>query len=77
MKIIEYFTSENKKHWLDEMKICDWGAGQYLHHLLSENSLKRSARRAFINQTITEQVPADTWLMRAIEQEAPTSKSLI
>ena len=41
MKIIEYFTSENKKHWLDEMKKCDWGAGQYLHQLLSENSLKR------------------------------------
>lgn len=28
MKIIEYFTSENKEHWLDEMKKCDWGAGQ-------------------------------------------------
>ena len=28
MKIIEHFTSENKEHWLDEMKKCDWGAGQ-------------------------------------------------
>ncbi len=26
MKIIEYFTSENKKHWLDEMKKCDYRA---------------------------------------------------
>ena len=41
MKIIEYFTSEKKEHWLDEIKKCDWEAGQYLHQLLSENSLKR------------------------------------
>ena len=41
MKVIEYFTTDNKEHWLNEMEKCDWGAGQYLHQLLSENSLKR------------------------------------
>ena len=41
MKIIEYFTTENKEHWLSEMKKCDWGAGQYLYQLLNENNLKR------------------------------------
>ena len=41
MKVIEYFTTENKEHWLKEIKKCDWEAGQYLHQLLSENSLKQ------------------------------------
>lgn len=40
MEIIEYFTSENKAHWLEEIKKSDWGAGQYLYQLLSENRLK-------------------------------------
>lgn len=40
MRIIEYFTTENKEHWLEEIKKCDWEAGQYLYQLLSENSLK-------------------------------------
>ena len=41
MRVIEYFTTENKEHWLNEMKKCDWGAGQYLYQLLSENKLKQ------------------------------------
>ena len=41
MKIIEYFTTANKEHWLEEIGKCEWGAGQYLHQLLSENSLKK------------------------------------
>lgn len=40
MKIIEYFTSDRKEHWLDEIGKCSWGAGQYLHQLLKENRLK-------------------------------------
>lgn len=35
MKIIEYFTAENKAHWLSEIKKSDWGAGQFLYELLS------------------------------------------
>ncbi len=40
MKIIEFFETEDKAHWLAEMKRCDWGAGQYLCQLLTENKLK-------------------------------------
>ncbi|MGN0623560.1 MAG: GNAT family N-acetyltransferase [Oscillospiraceae bacterium] len=40
MKIIEYFTTENKEYWLNEIGKSDWGAGQYLYQLLRENSLK-------------------------------------
>ena len=28
MDIKEFFSSDNKKHWIDKMKDCDWGAGQ-------------------------------------------------
>lgn len=42
MKIIEYFTTENKEHWLNEIKKCDWGAGQYLYRLLCESNLKKT-----------------------------------
>lgn len=41
MRVIEFFTAENKEHWLREIKKSDWGAGQYLYQLLSENSLKQ------------------------------------
>lgn len=40
MEIIEYYTSENREHWLKEIGKSDWGAGQYLYQLLSGNSLK-------------------------------------
>lgn len=40
MKIIEYFTAENKEYWLNEIGKSDWGAGRYLYQLLRENSLK-------------------------------------
>lgn len=42
MRVIEYFTTENKEHWLEELEKCDWGAGQYLHHLLKVNELKKT-----------------------------------
>ena len=41
MKIIEYFTAENKEYWLNEIGKSDWGSGQYLYQLLRENTLKR------------------------------------
>ena len=41
MKIIEYFTCDNKAHWLEEIGRCDWGAGKFLHELLESNSLKK------------------------------------
>lgn len=42
MRVIEYFTSEDKERWLNELKKCDWEAGQFLHQLLSENKLKQT-----------------------------------
>lgn len=41
LEIIEYFTTEKKEHWLNEIKRCDWSAGQYLYYLLSEKKLKQ------------------------------------
>lgn len=42
MKIIEFFTAENKEHWLQEIAKCDWGAGEYLHDLMRENKLQET-----------------------------------
>ncbi len=38
MTVINYFESEDKKHWLDEIGRCEWGAGKYLHELLSSGN---------------------------------------
>lgn len=40
MKIIEYFTSDNQAHWLDEIQKSDWGAGRFLYTLLRDGKLK-------------------------------------
>ena len=41
MKIIEYFSTDNKEYWLSQIKESDWGAGHYLHKLLQEQKLKQ------------------------------------
>lgn len=43
MKIIEYFESSCKEHWLSEIGKSDWRAGQYLHKLLAEGKLSSYA----------------------------------
>ena len=40
MEIKEFYSNEDKKHWLEQIKKSDWGAGQYLHELLSREQLK-------------------------------------
>ena len=40
MKIIAYFTAENKLHWLAQIQKSDWSAGKFLHDLLKEEKLK-------------------------------------
>lgn len=35
MKIISFFESDRKEHWLREIKRSDWGAGAFLYELLS------------------------------------------
>lgn len=39
MEFLEYFSSENKKHWLSKIEGCDWDAGKYLAYLLKTNGL--------------------------------------
>lgn len=39
MNIREFFTSDNKEHWISEIKKCDWGAGQWLAELLEQHKL--------------------------------------
>ncbi len=40
MEVLEYYSSDNRKHWLEEIKKSDWGAGTYLYELLRDNKLK-------------------------------------
>lgn len=40
MKIIEYFSTDNKEYWLSKIKESDWGAGQFLYDLLENHKLK-------------------------------------
>ncbi len=42
MKIIEYYNSDNKEHWLSEIKKSEWSAGQFLHKLLKEETFKET-----------------------------------
>lgn len=41
MQIIDFFRSECQKHWLDCIKTCDWGGGQFLYELLTENTFRQ------------------------------------
>ena len=38
MKVINYYDSDRKEHWLNEIRRSDWGAGSFLHELLSNGS---------------------------------------
>ena len=40
MKIIDYFTATDQPHWQAQIQKSDWSAGEYLYHLLKNNSLK-------------------------------------
>lgn len=54
MKVIEYFTSDNKQHWLDQIKKSDWGAGQFLYTLLNEDRLKAAVGETALVLMLTE-----------------------
>ena len=41
MKIIEYFSADDKEYWLSKIKESDWGVGQYLYELLKNHKLKQ------------------------------------
>ena len=55
MKIIEYFTSEHQSHWLEEMRRCDWEAGQYLARLLQRGQLKSLVGRTALVPMLIEE----------------------
>lgn len=38
MKVIDYFESGRREHWLGEIGKSDWGAGAFLHELLSRGT---------------------------------------
>ena len=40
MKIYDYYSSDNKEHWLNEIEKSDWRAGKYLYELLRDKKLK-------------------------------------
>ena len=40
MEIIDFYASDNKDHWLSEIKKSDWRAGKYLYELLRDQKLK-------------------------------------
>ena len=59
MKIIEYFTSGNQSHWLQEIQKCNWGAGQYLYSLLRDGKLKELVgQTALVPMLIEEETGA-------------------
>lgn len=37
MEIIEYFSDNQKQHWIEEIKKSDWPAAKFLVKLLTEN----------------------------------------
>ncbi len=54
MKIVEYFTADDKAHWLDEMRQADWGAGEYLATLLAEGRLKSLVGQSALVPMLTD-----------------------
>ena len=38
MKVISFYESKDKQHWLKAIRKCDWGAGAFLFELLSKGT---------------------------------------
>jgi len=38
MNVIDFHKSDRQEHWLEEIKRSNWGAGGFLHALLSEGT---------------------------------------
>lgn len=55
MQVIEFFTTSNQAHWLEEIKKCDWGAGQYLYRLLRDGKLKQTVGRTALVPMLIEE----------------------
>lgn len=40
LEILEFFETDEKMHWINEIDKSDWQAGKYLSKLLKENKLR-------------------------------------
>ena len=40
--IIEFFSCQDKKHWLNEIRKSDWRAASFLVHLINENKIEKT-----------------------------------
>ncbi len=40
MVVIEYYSTDDKKRWIEKIKESDWKAGQFLYELLKGDKLK-------------------------------------
>ncbi len=38
MRVINYFESDKKEHWLNQIEKANWGAAVFLHELLSKGT---------------------------------------
>ena len=38
MKVISFFDSENKEHWIEEIRKSDWNAGPFLAKMLTDGT---------------------------------------
>ena len=38
MEVINFFDNDRQNHWLEEIKRSDWGAGAFLHKLISNGT---------------------------------------
>ncbi len=54
MQIIEYFTSKDKAHWLEEIAKAEWDAAKFLHYLLSEGKLKETVGDSALVPLLTD-----------------------
>jgi GNAT superfamily N-acetyltransferase len=40
MTLFTYNEAENKQHWIDEIRKCDWGAAKFLADILEQNRVE-------------------------------------
>lgn len=40
MQVIDYYSCDKPEYWLSQIRKSDWGAGQFLYELLSENRFR-------------------------------------
>lgn len=54
MKMQEFFSSDNKEHWIEEMSKCDWDPGKWLSELIRKNELKDIVGRGALVPMLTD-----------------------